>query len=95
MLEWVAGSSETAWDIEWSVDRDGNAYALQLRPVSRDVLAPTRQQTDRPVAASPGVATGPVRAVDEHTHGELVEGEVLVARITETDDVAAMGRASR
>lgn len=94
MLEWLAGSAKTAWDIEWSVDRNCTAFALQLRPISRDVLVPANQRLDRPVAASPGVATGLARVVDDDTHGQLGEGEVLVSRVTETDYVAAMTRAS-
>lgn len=94
MLEWLASSSDTSWDVEWSVDMDGRAYALQLRPVSRDVLTPARLRLNKPIPASPGTATGLARVVDDGTHAELTEGEVLVARITETDYVAAMARAS-
>ncbi len=89
-------------DIEWA--REGKQlFILQTRPVT------TLKQKERTktltkieakailtgVAASPGIAVGPVRIVSDASHIDKVEnGDVLVAEMTTPDFVPAMKRAT-
>jgi len=89
-------------DIEWA--KEGTEiFILQTRPVT--TLKPKQETKTLPkieakailtgVAASPGIAVGPVRIVPEASHIDKVEdGDVLVAEMTTPDFVPAMKRAS-
>ena len=90
-------------DIEWGW-ADDRFYLLQTRPITTlaqpagDLAsAPTPQAEPllSGAAASPGVAAGRVRVVDDPTQTNLIaEGDVLVAEMTTPDFVPAMKRAA-
>ena len=86
-------------DIEWA--REGeNIHIVQTRPVTTikeiveeepEIEAPTLLQG---VAASPGVASGPVKIIRSASKIDRVrEGDILVAEMTTPDFVPAMKRA--
>jgi len=85
--------SASSWDVEWAQDRKGQVWALQMRPVTANIIADGGESTSA-LGASKGIAVGKVRFVDDETHHLLKRGEVLVARITEINYVPAMQRAS-
>lgn len=94
LLERLTGVHGGRWDVEWAIGPAGDFYALQARPATTEVLVPSRLAQGQPLAVSPGLGAGPVRVVDDETHGELQDGEVLVAQITEVGYVPAMKRAA-
>lgn len=87
-------------DIEWA-KQNGKLFIVQTRPVTaiRAKVARVRPAIIAPVllsgaAASPGIATGPVRLVTAASEiGKVEVGDVLVAEITTPDFVPAMKRA--
>lgn len=91
-----------AQDTEWAYDPDGLLWLLQARPVTTgehgDAPAPAGGDGKPLVtglAAAPGVASGRVRIVERpQDAGRLVDGEVLVARMTSPDWVPFMRRAA-
>jgi pyruvate,water dikinase len=108
-LRWVVSAARTleghfgaAQDIEWAMDRCGNRYVLQSRPVV--AFAPAAVPcplTDRdPLLAGgscacPGVGCGPVSVVrGPHDLPSLPEGGVLVAHHSSPSFVSAMRRCS-
>lgn len=88
-------------DIEWAVSH-GEWFILQSRPIT--TLTSAQQPKGGPVdavvllqgqSASPGVVSGPVRVLASADQGAtLVDGEVLVARMTSPDWVPTIKRAS-
>ncbi|MDO8687950.1 MAG: phosphoenolpyruvate synthase, partial [Dehalococcoidales bacterium] len=84
-----------------SAKQNGKLFIVQTRPVTaiRAKVAKVRPAITAPVllsgaAASPGIATGPVRLVtDASDIGKVKVGDVLVAEITTPDYVPAMKRA--
>ncbi len=94
-VERVASTYDGSWDIEWSIDRDGALWLLQLRPITRPILVTEPCTMALAIPASPGRAQGPAFLVDDEgdTTG-LHDGDVLVAEITEVDYVPAMRRAA-
>jgi len=92
-------------DIEWAIDAAGRIFLVQSRPITTltDAApgatdAPTADAT-RPLlqglAASTGVASGPVRVLRSPKEGsELQAGEVLVAAMTNPDWVPTIRRAA-
>ncbi len=87
-------------DVEWARE-DGKIYIVQTRPVTTiKATAAAEHLIDAPVllsgaAASPGVASGPVKIVpDPSMIDKVLEGDVLVAEMTTPDFVPAMKRAS-
>lgn len=89
-----AGTGSLGWDVEWAIDAREQLWALQMRPATTEVLVPDAHRASGPLPASPGVARGPVRVVDDESHPELEQGEVLVAAITEAEYIPAMKRAA-
>ena len=85
--------SPYGWDLEWAEDATGALWALQLRPATTPVLVPAASTSGGPLGASPGVARGPVRLVDEATLDSVQFGDVIVAAITEIAYVPAMRKA--
>lgn len=90
-------------DIEWGF-ADDRFYLLQTRPITT-LAQPTGELDAAPAppgeplvsgsAASPGVAAGRVRVVDDPAQTNLIaEGDVLVAEMTTPDFVPAMKRAA-
>jgi len=82
-----------SWDLEWAQDRRGKVWALQMRPVTVDIIADDDRSRSA-LGASKGIAKGPVRFIDDSNYHSLRAGEILVARITEINYVGAMKRAA-
>ncbi len=86
-------------DIEWAIER-GKVYILQTRPVTtiRNQISEIRYQKSdirnlilKGDAASPGIASGPVKIL--HSPKEIhriASGDILVAEMTNPDFVPAM-----
>lgn len=82
-------------DIEWA--EEGGAFALvQSRPITTLASTPAAGSVlVSGLAASPGVASGPVRVLRSPDEGaRLRDGEVLVAPMTSPDWVPTMRRAA-
>ena len=87
-------------DIEWAKE-DGKIFILQTRPVTTirenhevedEIKAPPLLSG---VAASPGIASGPVKIIPNPNQIDRVEeGDILIAEMTTPDFVPAMKRAS-
>jgi len=88
-------------DIEWAKE-GGNIFILQTRPVTTIVEGGVQKEEEikAPVlldgdAASPGLATGPVKIIHDPSQIDRVfEGDILVAEMTTPDFVPAMKRAA-
>lgn len=89
-------------DSEWAIEK-GDIYIVQTRPVTttgkREAESVKQKANSLPLilkgdAASPGIASGPVRilASPKEIH-KIVSGEVLVAEMTNPDYVPAMRKA--
>lgn len=91
-----------AQDTEWAFDSDGKLWMLQSRPITTTAAGPApamaadgHAELVAGLGAAPGVASGPVRVVgDQAEAAELLDGEVLVARMTAPDWAPAMRRAA-
>ena len=90
-------------DTEWAVDAGGAIWMLQSRPVTaaggESLAEPAPRQRGavlvRGLGAAPGVASGAVRTIAELAGADgLLEGEVLVTRMTAPDWVPLMRRAA-
>lgn len=94
-----------AWpqDIEWAFEK-GKLYIVQSRPVTTIPKERKRLEDEsmvkrmKPIlkglAASPGVAAGPVKLIKDSSEIDKVkDGEVLVTSMTNPDMVPAMKRA--
>lgn len=85
----------TPQDLEWAI-ADGRTWLVQSRPIT------TLDGGEAPgtvllngLSASPGLATGRVRVLTSPSEGDrFVDGEVLVATMTNPDWVPTMRRAS-
>jgi pyruvate,water dikinase len=91
-------------DIEWAKEK-GKIYIVQTRPVTTikkmaDVEAGAAGEITAPVllsgsAASPGIASGPVKIVHDPSEiDKVLAGDILVAEMTTPDFVPAMKRAA-
>ncbi|MGA7678351.1 MAG: phosphoenolpyruvate synthase [Dehalococcoidia bacterium] len=88
-------------DIEWARE-EKQLFILQTRPVT--TLKPKEETKTLPkieakailtgVAASPGIAVGPVKIVEASQIDKVKNGDVLVAEMTTPDFVPAMKRAT-
>jgi len=86
-------------DIEWAAE-NGELYIVQTRPVTtiKNTIE-TEPEIDAPFlltgdAASPGLATGPVKVLlDPSNIDQVHDGDILVAEMTTPDFVPAMKRA--
>jgi pyruvate,water dikinase len=88
-------------DIEWA-NEGKQLFILQTRPVT--TLKPKEETKTLPkieaktiltgVAASPGIAVGPVKIVEASQIDKVKNGDVLVAEMTTPDFVPAMKRAT-
>jgi len=89
-----------AQDVEWATEK-GKMFIVQTRPVTtiKESTGITHK-IDAPVllsgaAASPGVASGPVKIVPDPSQiDKVLKGDVLVAEMTTPDFVPAMKRAA-
>ncbi len=92
----------TPQDIEWAV-RGSKIYILQTRPVTtvpkkkivakKDVGKIKEEIFLKGIAASPGIASGPVKIISStEDAGKIVKGDVLVAEMTSPDLVPTMSK---
>lgn len=85
-------------DTEWAI-ADGTAYLVQARPITtlrHTTAAPSENHAvlARGLAAAPGTASGKVRILSAPEEGDrLLDGEILVAQMTNPDWLPAMRRA--
>jgi pyruvate,water dikinase len=85
-------------DTEWAIS-DGKTYLVQARPITtlRHTTAPSSEKNAvlaRGLAAAPGTATGRVRVLEAPGEGnKLIEGEILVAPMTNPDWLPTIRRA--
>ena len=91
---------QTPQDIEWAKEGE-NIYIVQTRPVTTLKEASEMEpEIDAPIllegdAASPGLATGPVKILLDPSQIDQVQtGDILVAEMTTPDFVPAMKRAA-
>jgi pyruvate,water dikinase len=87
-------------DIEWAKE-DSKIYIVQTRPITTIKKGPGGvHDIDAPAlltgaAASPGVASGPVKIVPDPSQiDKVMAGDILVAEMTTPDFVPAMKRAA-
>jgi pyruvate,water dikinase len=86
-------------DTEWAIS-DGETYLVQARPITtlRHTTAPSSEKhavLARGLAAAPGIASGKVRVLETPADGErLLEGEILVAQMTNPDWLPTIRRAA-
>ncbi|MCX8069015.1 MAG: phosphoenolpyruvate synthase, partial [Thermodesulfovibrionales bacterium] len=93
-------------DIEWAMDKSGNFYILQARPVTVGVKSVDTKETQkeafmekdvivRGLGVSPGVGSGRAKIIlSVKDIVRLEKGEVLVTEMTTPDWVPAMKKAS-
>ncbi|HEX9832603.1 MAG TPA: PEP/pyruvate-binding domain-containing protein, partial [Mycobacterium sp.] len=86
-------------DTEWAIFA-GQVYLVQARPITtlRHTAAPSSEKhavLARGLAAAPGIATGKVRVLETPKEGDrLLEGEILVAQMTNPDWLPTIRRAA-
>ncbi|MGZ5395874.1 MAG: phosphoenolpyruvate synthase [Mycobacterium sp.] len=86
-------------DTEWAIS-DEQVYLVQARPITtlRHTAAPSSDKhavLARGLAAAPGIASGKVRVLENPDEGErLLEGEILVAQMTNPDWLPTIRRAA-
>lgn len=87
-------------DTEWAIDRDGETWMLQSRPVTAvghaaEMPAEAPAILVRGLGAAPGAASGPVCVLGALADaGRFHDGNVLVTRMTAPDWVPLMRRAA-
>jgi len=86
-------------DVEWAKENN-TIYIVQTRPVTTMGKTPVKRHEfkETPIlvgsAASPGIASGPVKIVrDPSQIDKVMKGDILVAEMTTPDFVPAMKRA--
>jgi pyruvate,water dikinase len=88
-------------DIEWA-EENGSLFIVQTRPITTIKPQEARVEAEETAAnvllsgspASPGMASGPVKIVSHASEiDRVLEGDVLVAAMTDPDFVPAMKRA--
>ena len=102
-LAWIGKQIEYHYefpqDIEWAKE-NRSIYILQTRPVTAIKETVVEPEIKAPVllsgvAASPGIASGPVKIIPEASQIDRVyDGDILVAEMTTPDFVPAMKRAA-
>jgi len=88
-------------DIEWAKENN-HLFIVQTRPVTtiKETAAEARAEITAPVLlsgapASPGIAAGPVKLVDDPSQiDKVLDNDILVAEMTTPDFVPAMKRAA-
>lgn len=86
-------------DTEWAIE-NGQTYLVQARPITtlKHTSAPSSEKhavLARGLAAAPGTAIGKVRVLDSPDEGhQLLEGEILVAQMTNPDWLPTIRRAA-
>ncbi|MFC2034589.1 phosphoenolpyruvate synthase [Chloroflexota bacterium] len=88
-------------DIEWAHENN-QLFVVQTRPITtiREPGIESRPEITAPVLllgapASPGIATGPVKLISDHSQIDKIrDGDILVTEMTTPDFVPAMKRAA-
>ncbi len=86
-------------DTEWAIS-GGQVYLVQARPITTlgHTAAPSSEEhvvLARGLAAAPGTASGKVRVLESPDQGDqLLEGEILVAQMTNPDWLPTIRRAA-
>jgi pyruvate, water dikinase len=86
-------------DTEWAIS-NGTTYLVQARPITtlRHTSAPSSEKhavLARGLAAAPGIASGRVRVLETPDQGDrLLEGEILIAQMTNPDWLPTIRRAA-
>jgi pyruvate,water dikinase len=81
-------------DMEWVIDDPGVRYVVQSRPITT-LGERTGEELVRGLGASPGIAHGAARLLRDPSEGAaLVDGEVLVAPMTNPDWLPTLRRAA-
>jgi pyruvate,water dikinase len=84
----------TPQDMEWVIDEEGMCYVVQSRPITT-LGERTGEELVRGLGASPGIAHGVARLLRDPSEGaSLVDGEVLVAPMTNPDWLPTLRRAA-
>lgn len=96
-------------DIEWAIDKEGEIYFVQARPVTTlekkvpvlsfgergRQLSKEKQVLVKGTPASIGIASGPVKNISGPEElDKIVEGDILVAEMTNPSYVPAMKKAA-
>ena len=92
--------SDIPLDIEWCIDKNGNPYFVQARPITSTVFI-NRQTNNSGIIASRGYAEAETYVIDENQSDEEIEksikdfkeGSILVAGVTETLYMPAIKKA--
>jgi len=105
-LAWIGKQIEYHYafpqDIEWAKE-DNKIYILQTRPVTtiKETTAEAEAEEIKApvllsgVAASPGIASGPVKIIPDSSQIDRVyDGDIMVTEMTTPDFVPAMKRAA-
>ncbi|MDP2290498.1 MAG: phosphoenolpyruvate synthase [Actinomycetota bacterium] len=81
-------------DMEWCLDSEGTVFVVQSRPITT-LAEPAGSELVRGLGAAPGRATGRARLLfDPAERDQLLDGEVLVAPMTNPDWLSALRRAA-
>ncbi|HVZ67087.1 MAG TPA: phosphoenolpyruvate synthase [Patescibacteria group bacterium] len=91
-------------DIEFGIDPEDNFVTLQARPITTSKIQIDDEEpphvtalvlSDDGLGASPGVAYGPIRIINDFSECDLVqEGDILVTTMTTPDFLPAIRRAA-
>lgn len=92
--------SDRPLDMEWCIDKDGNPYFVQARPITSTVFI-NKIIENSGIVASRGYAEGETYVIDENKSDEEIknsidnfkEGAILVAGVTETLYMPAIKKA--
>ena len=92
--------SDKPLDIEWCIDKSGNPYFVQARPITSTVFI-NKVIENSGIVASRGYAEGETYVIDENKSDEEIksaidnfkEGSILVAGVTETLYMPAIKKA--
>ena len=96
----IKSLSKIPLDIEWCIDKEGNPYFVQARPITSTVFI-NKPTENSGIVASRGYAEGTTFVIDENKSDdeikkaidEFPEGAILVAGITETLYMPAIRKA--
>ena len=96
----IKKASDRPLDIEWCIDKDGNPYFVQARPITSTVFI-NKIVENSGIVASRGYAEGETYVIDENKTDEEIknaidnfkEGAILVAGVTETLYMPAIKKA--
>ena len=90
----ASGEANRGLDIEWAIDKDGNPWLLQARPITKDILVPATNMRSA-VPASSGLVSAKTFTIEKDDDlRDFPSGAILVAEVTDTNFLPAMRRAA-